>query len=128
MNTPHANPSTPPQPLPAFLTVEEAAAIVRIGRTTAYELAARYEATDGEEGLPVVRIGRQLRVPTARLEEWAGTRLSGLPQDPGPVEQGNEPVEPAVVEHPTQQRRGRRGRPSTDAADGGGQSTFPFSA
>jgi excisionase family DNA binding protein len=127
MNTSHANSSTPPQPLPAFLRVEEAAAIVRIGRTTAYELAARYETTDGEEGLPVVRVGRQLRVPTARLEQWAGAPLSSLPPEPAPIEQCAELGVPAVVEPPTQQRRGRRGKLSPDAADGG-QSTFPFNA
>lgn len=61
--------------LPQFLTVEEAASVVRIGRTAAYQLAARYEATDGREGLPVVRFGRLLRVPRARLEDWAGGPL-----------------------------------------------------
>ena len=35
---------------PDFLTVEQAAAIVRIGRTKAYELARRYVATDGSTG------------------------------------------------------------------------------
>lgn len=50
------------------LTVEEAAAALRIGRRLAYELAARFEATGGAEGLPVIRLGRCLRVPKARLE------------------------------------------------------------
>ena len=54
--------------LPPFFTVEEAAEVVRIGRTLAYQLAARFEATNGAEGLPVVRIGRLLRVPRAALE------------------------------------------------------------
>lgn len=61
---------------PALLTVSEAARVLRIGRTTAYALAARFEATGGLEGLPVVRIGKQLRVPTVRLEELAGRRLA----------------------------------------------------
>jgi excisionase family DNA binding protein len=67
--------------LPQFLTVEEAAAVVRIGRTAAYQLAARYEATDGREGLPVVRFGRLMRVPRTSLELWAGGPLDELPEE-----------------------------------------------
>jgi excisionase family DNA binding protein len=62
--------------LPDFLTVEEAAAVLRIGRTTAYDLARRYRVTGGAEGLPVVVLGRMLRVPRAQLEVWAGGGLS----------------------------------------------------
>ena len=61
---------------PDFLTVEQAAEILRIGRTVAYELARRYLATDGAEGLPVIRIGKQLRVPRAHLERWYGAPLT----------------------------------------------------
>jgi hypothetical protein len=53
--------------LPEFLTVEEAAAILRIGWTAAYLLCQRWRRSDGETGLPVVRVGRQLRVPRAAL-------------------------------------------------------------
>lgn len=56
--------------LPEFLTVEEAARFLRIGRTTAYSLARAYRSTG--RGLPVVAVGRLLRVPTARLVAWAG--------------------------------------------------------
>ena len=56
---------------PVFLTVEEADAILRIGRTSAYLLAQEYEATAGAGGLLVVRFGRQLRVPLARLVQLA---------------------------------------------------------
>ena len=76
MNPLHATQERPVHTYPPFLTVEEAAAIMRIGRTCAYQLARQFEATDGAEGMPVVRFGRQLRVPTARLEEWAGAPLS----------------------------------------------------
>jgi excisionase family DNA binding protein len=53
--------------LPEVLTIEEAAKVLRIGRGAAYALARRYLATDGREGLPVVRLGRSLRVPRAKL-------------------------------------------------------------
>lgn len=51
--------------LPDFLTVDEAAAVLRLGRSQAYELTKRWRATDGREGIPVVQLGRQLRVPKA---------------------------------------------------------------
>jgi len=51
--------------LPDFLTVEEAARILRVGRSRAYELTQRWRATGGLEGIPVVQLGRQLRVPKA---------------------------------------------------------------
>lgn len=62
---------TPPPPHPAqppeVLTVDEAAAILRISRNSAYTLARRWLATDGAEGLPVVKLGRTLRVPRPAL-------------------------------------------------------------
>ena len=56
---------------PRFFTVEEAATILRIGRTHAYELARQWLATGGREGLQVVRLGRSLRVPEAAIERLA---------------------------------------------------------
>lgn len=52
---------------PDFLTLEEAAQILRIGRNQAYELARVWRATGGQRGLPVVEFGRLLRVPKAAL-------------------------------------------------------------
>ena len=54
--------------LPDFLTVEEAAGILRLGRSQAYELAKLYRASGGREGLPVISLGRRLRVPRAALQ------------------------------------------------------------
>jgi hypothetical protein len=56
------------------LTVEEAAGMLRIGRSAAYEAARRYLDTGGAEGLPVVRLGRRLRVPRPALARMLGAR------------------------------------------------------
>jgi hypothetical protein len=42
---------------PDVLTVEEAARVLRIGRTKCFELVRRWFATDGADGLPAVRVG-----------------------------------------------------------------------
>ena len=97
--------------LPPFFTVEEAAEVVRIGRTLAYQLAARFEATSGADGLPVVRIGRLLRVPRAALEAWAGAELTATTvaapcapappvAPPAPVERAARPGRPHRSEQP----------------------------
>jgi hypothetical protein len=86
------------------LTVEQAATVLRIGRTVAYELARRYLATDGADGLPVLRIGKQLRVPRAHLERWHG----------GPL---TPPTPPRSLPAPSSPRR----RPRRTV-----QSSFPF--
>lgn len=59
--------ATKSDPAP-FLTILEAAALLRVGRTVAYQQARQYLATGGRKGLPVVRLGRQLRVPRHALE------------------------------------------------------------
>jgi hypothetical protein len=56
---------------PLLHTIEEAADVLRIGRTLAYALARRYEETGGVEGLPVIRLGNCLRVPRWALLELA---------------------------------------------------------
>jgi len=42
---------------PDLLTVEEAARVLRIGRTTAYKEVRRYLETGGREGIPVIAVG-----------------------------------------------------------------------
>lgn len=59
--------------LPSLLTIAEAARVLRVGRSLAYQLAHRYEATGGLEGLPVVRFGSCLRVPRWALVELVTT-------------------------------------------------------
>jgi hypothetical protein len=68
---------------PDFLTVEEAARVLRIGRTAAYQAARQYRATGGAEGLPVIAIRGSLRVPRRQLELLAGGPIDLA--DPAPV-------------------------------------------
>lgn len=63
--------------VPELLTVNEAAELLRISRTTAYAEAKRFELTG--RGLPVIRVGRSLRAPREQLRRliagevsWAG--------------------------------------------------------
>lgn len=58
-------------PATPVLTVEEAASVLRIGRSLAYQLAQEYDASGGVSGLPVVRFGSCLRVPRWALLELA---------------------------------------------------------
>lgn len=61
---------------PDFFTVVEAARVLRIGRTAAYEQSKVYRATHGAAGLPVVQMGGRLLVPRHQLELLAGCPLS----------------------------------------------------
>lgn len=80
---------------PLVYTVEEAAKALRIGRTAAYSAAKSGD-------LPVVRIGRSLRVPAHKLAELLGeTESNGTGAASGPV--GN-PL-PEEVDDGKQHRR-----------------------
>ena len=70
--------------LPLLLTVEEAGALLRIGRTKAYAMAREWRETDGRSGLPVIDLGHVLRVPRRALEEIVGVELV----DEIPIESG----------------------------------------
>ena len=79
---------------PDLLTVEEAAEVLRIGRTKAYDLAKEWRATDGASGLPVVDLGNVLRVSRHALELIVGAPLSrpAPPDEPQPVVDDAEAV------------------------------------
>lgn len=70
--------------LPEVLTVEEAAALLRIGRGSAYALARRWRATGGREGLPVVALGRHLRVPRSGLRRLLEVEIDFRDSDESP--------------------------------------------
>jgi hypothetical protein len=65
--------------VPDLLTVLEAAAVARVSRTTAYDLANRFLSSDGDDGMPVIRVGGQIRVPRGRFEAWIGTSITAWP-------------------------------------------------
>lgn len=119
--TPRAAPSTPPpdppgpNPTKAFLTVEEAAAILRIGRTAAYALTRRWRATGGAEGLPVVRVGRLLRVPVHELERLAAGAIDHADETPTD-RPATEPSSTPATSQPAPRSTTRRPRRTPDQA------------
>jgi excisionase family DNA binding protein len=72
--------------LPVLLTVDEAATVLRISRGLAYELTRKWLRNAGREGLPVIRLGRVLRVPRAQLERIVRGEL------PLAIEQAHTPT------------------------------------
>ena len=68
--------------VPDFLTIGEAARILRTGRTTAYLQAQLWRETGGKEGLPNRKVGNLARVPTALFEQHYGIRVTGIPPVP----------------------------------------------
>ncbi len=53
--------------LPPFMTVEQAAKVLQLGRSKTYELTVEWQYTAGKTGLPFVWFGSQKRVPRAAL-------------------------------------------------------------
>lgn len=72
-----------------LLTVEEAARVIRVGRTKAYAMAREWRDTGGKSGLPVIDLGHVLRVPRCQLEAVVGGPLTE-----GPGASTTEVVEP----------------------------------
>lgn len=55
---------------PDMMTVEEAARYLRVSRTMGYQLARQYRVSGGANGLPVLQVGRSLRVPRHELARF----------------------------------------------------------
>jgi hypothetical protein len=60
---------------PPLLTADEARLVLRIGRSNIYDSAKRFLTTDGEDGIPCVRIGRQIRFRRHDLEQITGAPI-----------------------------------------------------
>ena len=56
-------------PVPRLLRATEVAALLGLGRSKVYDMMKRGQ-------LPVVRIGKAIRVPAHALEEWIKTHTS----------------------------------------------------
>lgn len=63
--------------LPLMLTVGEAAAVLRISRTSAYKLAEEWRTTRGASGLPTVRLGGRIMVRRVDLADIVGLERTG---------------------------------------------------
>ena len=84
--------------VPTFMTIEQAAKLLQIGRSKAYELAAEWEHTRGVSDLPAVRIAHQKRVPREALERY----IDGLLHPAG----SSRPASLSHRRHDPSRRRG----------------------
>lgn len=69
--------------LPAVVDVVTAAEVLGIGRTVAYELVRT-----GRFPTPVLRVGRQIKIPTAFLLELLGLSTNRAAERPAPSSPG----------------------------------------
>ncbi|MGO4349289.1 helix-turn-helix domain-containing protein [Paenibacillus sp. MCAF9] len=54
-----------------LLTIDEARAFLKVGKNTMYGLV--------REGLPAIRIGKQIRIPEESLSRWIDVMAFGEP-------------------------------------------------
>ena len=65
--------------VPPLLTVLQAAWVLNIHRTKAYQMTIEWRATGGEKGIKVIKVGSQLRVPRVWLEEHISAPIDYVP-------------------------------------------------
>jgi hypothetical protein len=58
-----------------FLTINQTADLLQIGRSKAYALTVEWDRTGGRSGIPFVWIGNQKRVPYDALMDWIDHQL-----------------------------------------------------
>lgn len=101
-----------------MLTVEQARAVLGIGRSLAYSEVRRYLATGGREGIPAVRIGGAIRIPRAGLVDLL--LAAPAPSAGGPV------MLHAVVPVSPRDRSVERGRRPVRSKPSNGVAQLPF--
>jgi excisionase family DNA binding protein len=62
--------------LPPFMTVEQAAKVLQLGRSKTYGLTVEWDRTGGKSGLPFIWLGAQKRVPRAALVQFIARVLN----------------------------------------------------
>jgi excisionase family DNA binding protein len=62
--------------MPRFLTVEQAAKLLQLGRSKTYQLTVEWDRTDGRAGIPFVWFGNQKRIPLDALMRWVDAQLT----------------------------------------------------
>jgi excisionase family DNA binding protein len=67
----HRSVGRSPAPGQLFIRVEDAASLLGISRSLAYDLANQWIDSGGRTGLPAIRLGRRLLVRRSVLEQWA---------------------------------------------------------
>ena len=120
---------------PDALTIEEAARVLRIGRTKAYAMSQEWRVTNGESGIKVCELGGQLRVPKAWLEEQLGAPVLFVPPPPNRAKHNGltpKPATAALATEPapataTPAKPTRPRRRSTRTTANSNQLTLPFS-
>lgn len=73
--------TTSPTDAAEVLTVDEAAAVLRISRNAAYTLSRKWRATGGRVGLPCIEIGRSVRVPRSAIRQLLQSATTHDPDD-----------------------------------------------
>jgi hypothetical protein len=104
-----------------LLTVDEAARVLRIGRTKAYALTREYRDTGGRSGIPVVDFGDVLRVPAARIAAKLGVTAADVVaavrgSHEAPAERPAPPEAVAARPDETSRSRTPRRRPASATA------------
>jgi hypothetical protein len=100
---------------PEYLTVPEVMARLRLGRTTVYEQARLYLATNGTKGIPCQRFGRSLRFPAAAFDAPSGVSTNnGAEADLADARTHEQPAQPPQPRSLSPSRRPRTARPSSD--------------
>lgn len=79
------------QALPPTVSVEQAAVILGVSRSTAFNMARQFLATG--DGLPVLRCGRRLLVPVPRLLRLLGIDAAAADEEETPHTAGSRQPE-----------------------------------